>query len=550
MGNLMTIRVEGTDFSIKDDLAREHIGDLSQLKTAAKNDLVSAINEVSQSGDTGESGGYYTPAVSQPDADTMVVAFTPSKEDMPVMEGVEIVLPAGKDGADGQPGKDGSDGQPGKDGAAGKDGNGIKSAVLNADYTLTLTFDDDTKYTTPSIRGATGPQGEPGKKAFAYAQEGGYTGTEEEFSAKLAEEAPKLLEVTITKNDNGTYTSSHTPVQIKKAYDSGRMPVAVMGVRRFQLVNMSSPDLVDLTEAVFGRLEGSSYTKITIRPNMVLVDETALATPEDIPDVPDQSPFVLLIDGTANEDGSYPVLGWLDGETPSAGTDLAACYAAYKQGRLVEARFSGENDPLGGLALPCTFFSGDSATFSLNGVFEGAVARWDVMVQDGVAILAYYDSNAFIDSKLELKAPFYVNLTMTDSTSGTVDKTDAEIAEAWAAGREVYCVVTMEKNAPMYAPLSMRSEYNNAFLFNLTGITPGQPNASAGSIMVVNGEATLSFLNLANLSDIPAIPAALPNPAAMTIGNTSYNGSTAVDMTNAINALIDTKLGVIENGTY
>lgn len=56
MGNLMTIRVEGTEFSIKDDLAREHIGDLSQLKTAAKNDLVSAINEVSQSGDTGESG--------------------------------------------------------------------------------------------------------------------------------------------------------------------------------------------------------------------------------------------------------------------------------------------------------------------------------------------------------------------------------------------------------------------------------------------------------------------------------------------------------------
>jgi hypothetical protein len=74
----------------------------------------------------------------------------------------------GADGRDGEPGKDGNDGQPGKDGAAGspgKDGNGIKSAMLNADYTLTLTFDDSTTYTTPSIRGATGAAGKNGSDA-------------------------------------------------------------------------------------------------------------------------------------------------------------------------------------------------------------------------------------------------------------------------------------------------------------------------------------------------------------------------------------------------
>ena len=37
-----------------------------------------------------------------------------------------------------------------------KDGNGIQSAVLNSDYTLTLKFDDGTSYTTPSIRGENG----------------------------------------------------------------------------------------------------------------------------------------------------------------------------------------------------------------------------------------------------------------------------------------------------------------------------------------------------------------------------------------------------------
>ena len=50
----------------------------------------------------------------------------------------------------------------GEDGQNGAKGNGIKSAVLNADYTLKLTFDDGTSYTTPSIRGATGAAGTNG----------------------------------------------------------------------------------------------------------------------------------------------------------------------------------------------------------------------------------------------------------------------------------------------------------------------------------------------------------------------------------------------------
>ena len=50
----------------------------------------------------------------------------------------------------------------GNKGSDGTNGNGIKSAVLNADYTLTLTFDNGTSYTTPSIRGATGATGETG----------------------------------------------------------------------------------------------------------------------------------------------------------------------------------------------------------------------------------------------------------------------------------------------------------------------------------------------------------------------------------------------------
>ena len=48
------------------------------------------------------------------------------------------------------------------EGTDGADGVGIASAVLNADYTLTLTFTDGNSYTTPSIRGAQGAAGPAG----------------------------------------------------------------------------------------------------------------------------------------------------------------------------------------------------------------------------------------------------------------------------------------------------------------------------------------------------------------------------------------------------
>ena len=47
-------------------------------------------------------------------------------------------------------------------GLQGTTGNGIASAVLNADYTLTLTFTDGTSYTTSSIRGEKGEKGDAG----------------------------------------------------------------------------------------------------------------------------------------------------------------------------------------------------------------------------------------------------------------------------------------------------------------------------------------------------------------------------------------------------
>lgn len=50
----------------------------------------------------------------------------------------------------------------GDKGDIGETGVGIESTVLNSDYTLTITFTDDTSYTTPSIRGEKGLKGDIG----------------------------------------------------------------------------------------------------------------------------------------------------------------------------------------------------------------------------------------------------------------------------------------------------------------------------------------------------------------------------------------------------
>ena len=80
---------------------QKQIGNLSDLETKNKSNLVVAINEAAKSGggsgETGADGGYYTPKVSQPSTNTMLVEHTPSKAGMPAVEPVTINLPVGSD---------------------------------------------------------------------------------------------------------------------------------------------------------------------------------------------------------------------------------------------------------------------------------------------------------------------------------------------------------------------------------------------------------------------------------------------------------------------
>lgn len=93
----------------------------------------------------------------------------------------------------------------GTPGEPGKNGNGIKSAVLNADYTLTLNFDDGTSYTTPSIRGATGATGATGSTGSKGADGVGIASIKQ-TTTSTADDGNNVFTVTLTNGTTATFT--------------------------------------------------------------------------------------------------------------------------------------------------------------------------------------------------------------------------------------------------------------------------------------------------------------------------------------------------------
>ena len=74
------------------------IGDLRSLNTEDKSNLVAAVNEAMRNSDNKGPGGYYTPVVTQPTVNTMMISFIPSVAAMPAVEPVTITLPGSNSG--------------------------------------------------------------------------------------------------------------------------------------------------------------------------------------------------------------------------------------------------------------------------------------------------------------------------------------------------------------------------------------------------------------------------------------------------------------------
>ena len=93
-----------------------------------------------------------------------------------------------------------------------------------------------------------GDKGPDGKSAYSYAQDGGYTGTEAEFAAKLAAENidKALFVVNITSNGDGTYSADKTFDEIVQVYNEGKYNI-VANVAEFKFAEFKFPVIAHLT---------------------------------------------------------------------------------------------------------------------------------------------------------------------------------------------------------------------------------------------------------------------------------------------------------------
>ena len=81
----------------KVELTSKDVGAISQddLQEATNKALAQAKASGEFDGADGSDGGYYTPHVTQPDANTMRLSLSPSKEGMPAVAETDITLPSG-----------------------------------------------------------------------------------------------------------------------------------------------------------------------------------------------------------------------------------------------------------------------------------------------------------------------------------------------------------------------------------------------------------------------------------------------------------------------
>lgn len=126
----------------------------------------------------------------------------------------------GETGAQGEKGDKGDTGAQGVQGEKGDKGDAFEYADFTPEQLASLKGDKGDKGDTGET-GATGAAGAAGKSAYAYAQDGGYTGTETEFAAKLTKEKfANPYALTFTGAVAGSYDGSE-PVTLEIPSEGG-----------------------------------------------------------------------------------------------------------------------------------------------------------------------------------------------------------------------------------------------------------------------------------------------------------------------------------------
>ena len=266
-----------------------------------------------EKGDTGEKGEKGDAGATGP---------TGPKGDIGLQGPQGEIGPKGDTGAQGPQGEMGPQGPRGE---KGDKGDAFTYSDFTAEQLAALKGEKgDTGPQGPQgEKGDTGATGADGKSAYSYAQDGGYTGTEAEFAAKLAAESidKALFVVNITQNSDGTLSADKTFEEVTQAYNEGKYNiVAIMALED------GSPIIPLLSKAaknaIFSAIIDQTIFLIYITSNnKVQMKMLPLATLNDT--LP--NPYPLTFTGAVSEtyDGSsaktieIPI--GADGITPTIG---------------------------------------------------------------------------------------------------------------------------------------------------------------------------------------------------------------------------------------
>jgi hypothetical protein len=288
--------------------------------------------------------------------------------------------------------------------------------------------------------------GIPGKSAYQYAKEGGYTGTEEEFKTKMAaESAPFFVEVTM--NEDGSYVANKTFEEIKRAYESGvslyANYLADGGTYRCPLLVCIFEE--DDAEVYFSLVDGDGSTIIIlITPDTVEVQEDSIS-----PELPEMHPLTLKL-------GNNTVIYNGTVDKSLAVSSLPSPYALTIGGQSYDGSEEAKVD------LPTAFYINLTSDGSGNYTKDKAMEE--------------------IQSAYEAGRPLYCNLTIEETPT---------IAVLASAGTSLGDVPCMTFSAVSYIDITNTSPICIAIIF------------------IIGEEVFIQYSNIPKYEDIPSIDSTL-----------------------------------------